>query len=60
MRRHYTNYFRGLPNIKHYRSQLVGTMLPDEIFSILDQIVEEYNGYEFGEAIYEMDANMSY
>jgi tRNA-dihydrouridine synthase B len=60
MRRHYTNYFRGLPNIKHYRSQLVGTMLPDEIFSILDQIVEEYNGYEFGEAIYEMDANVSY
>jgi nifR3 family TIM-barrel protein len=55
MRRHYTNYFRGLPNIKHYRSQLVGTMISEEIFSILDHIIEEYNGYEFGEATYELD-----
>jgi nifR3 family TIM-barrel protein len=55
MRRHYTNYFRGLPNIKHYRSQLVGTMSPDEIFDILNRITSEYTGYEFGEATYEME-----
>jgi tRNA-dihydrouridine synthase B len=55
MRRHYTNYFRGLPNIKHYRSELVATMDPHEIFSILDRIVTEYTGFEFGEAMYEQE-----
>lgn len=53
MRRHYTNYFRGLPNIKHFRTGLVATMDPQEIYSLLDQIIVEYSGFEFGEATYE-------
>lgn len=60
MRRHYTNYFRGLPNIKSFRSQLVGTMDEGEIFSILNQIQSTYEGFEFGQAIYgntEADVN---
>jgi len=38
MRRHYTNYFRGIPNFKPFRSRLVDTMSPQELFDILDEI----------------------
>ena len=43
MRRHYTNYFRGFPNIKPYRMELVTNHDPDVVFSILDQIEERYS-----------------
>ena len=42
MRRHYTNYFRGFRNIKHYRSKLVNTMSPDEILDTLREIEAVY------------------
>ncbi|MFK7948811.1 MAG: tRNA dihydrouridine synthase DusB [Saprospiraceae bacterium] len=42
MRRHYTNYFRGLRGIKHYRSKLVTSMDINYIFSVLDEIQEVY------------------
>jgi tRNA-dihydrouridine synthase B len=38
MRRHYTNYFKGLPNIKPYRSQLVLLETYDEIVDLLHDI----------------------
>lgn len=37
MRRHYTNYFRGIPNFKPYRTRLVESENPDELFAILDE-----------------------
>ncbi len=43
MRRHYTNYFRGFENIKHYRSQLVTVDDPIAIFALLDEIEDVYN-----------------
>jgi tRNA-dihydrouridine synthase B len=42
MRRHYTNYFRGIPNFKPIRGQLVQSMDPKEIFQILDSIKLEF------------------
>ncbi len=42
MRRHYTNYFRGLRNIKYYRSRLVQENNLDTIFQILSEIEETY------------------
>lgn len=45
MRRHYTNYFKRLPNIKPYRLQLVTTYDVAEIFQTLDIIAEKYDGY---------------
>lgn len=42
MRRHYTNYFKGLPGMKQYRARLVDTMDVDEIYGILDEIKEHY------------------
>tara|TARA_R110000796_G_scaffold96719_1_gene202628 strand:+ start:9731 stop:10732 length:1002 start_codon:yes stop_codon:yes gene_type:complete len=38
MRRHYTNYFRGIPNFKLYRARLVESENPEELFNILDEI----------------------
>ena len=46
MRRHYTNYFRGIPNFKPYRTRLVETDNPVEIFDTLDEIAAEFaNAY---------------
>jgi len=42
MRRHYTNYFRGLPDIKSYRMQLVTCTTETEVIQILDEILNAY------------------
>ena len=44
MRRHYTNYFKGLEGIKHYRSILVTETSPNILYDVLDQIEEQYSG----------------
>lgn len=43
MRRHYTNYFRGFPNIKPLRTKLVTEEDPKVIFEILDQVKMTYS-----------------
>jgi tRNA-dihydrouridine synthase B len=43
MRRHYTNYFRGIPNFKPFRSRLVESENPIELFDILDEISAEFS-----------------
>jgi tRNA-dihydrouridine synthase B len=47
MRRHYTNYLKGLPNIKEYRLKLVTVKSVDEIDAVLNEIIKVYSGYEF-------------
>lgn len=47
MRTHYTNYLKGLPNIKEYRMKLVTTSDLDEIMAILDEVQKVYTGFEF-------------
>ncbi len=47
MRRHYSNYFRGLPGIKAHRKQLVTLMEAEAILEVLEQIQECYAGFEF-------------
>lgn len=42
MRRHYTNYFRGLPDFKPFRMQLVESPTPNEVRDILDQVALYY------------------
>ncbi|MFP4504877.1 MAG: tRNA dihydrouridine synthase DusB [Cyclobacteriaceae bacterium] len=51
MRRHYTNYFKGIPGIKTYRSQLVEADHAAEIYDLLDSIGEEFDGYFQQEAV---------
>jgi nifR3 family TIM-barrel protein len=43
MRRHYTNYFKSLEGIKHFRSLLVTEMNPDTLYAILNQIQHHYS-----------------
>ena len=38
MRRHYTNYFRGIPNFKPYRTRLVKANTEDEVRCILEEV----------------------
>ena len=43
MRRHYTNYFKGIPNIKSYRNQLVTVNSLEEIDEVLLEITRLTN-----------------
>jgi len=40
MRRHYTNYLKGLPGIKDFRLRLVTLNTPEAITEVLDEISE--------------------
>lgn len=42
MRRHYTNYFRGIPHFKPYRTTLVQSEVVEEVFETLDEIGEVF------------------
>jgi tRNA-dihydrouridine synthase len=46
MKRHYTNYFRGFPNIKPFRSTLVSENEPEVLFATLDEIFTYYSNEE--------------
>jgi nifR3 family TIM-barrel protein len=46
MRRHYTNYFKGYPNFKEYRMQMVQSLDAEEIRQLLRQVEQQYAGYE--------------
>ncbi len=42
MRRHYSNYFRGLPNVKAYRQILVSEFELATLYATLEEIAETY------------------
>ena len=46
-RRHYTNYFKGIRDIKPYRQRLVTTDGPEELYQILNEIADKFAGYQF-------------
>ena len=56
MRRHYTNYLKGLPNIKEYRLKLVTVKSVGEIEEVLKEIVSVYSGYKFERRMVDMEA----
>jgi nifR3 family TIM-barrel protein len=56
MRRHYTNYLKGLPNIKEFRLKLVTISNVDQIDEILSEIISCYESYEFAPRKIDMDA----
>jgi len=41
-RRHYTNYFKGIPNFKDIRSQLVTEDNPEVLFGLLNRAADTY------------------
>lgn len=42
MRRHYAQYFRGLPDFKPWRTQLVGADSPDAVLELLNELNMAY------------------
>ncbi len=47
MRRHYTNYLKGLPGIKDFRLKLVTLSEPEAINEVLSEIGDHYATYNF-------------
>ncbi|WP_299622610.1 tRNA dihydrouridine synthase DusB [uncultured Tenacibaculum sp.] len=41
-RRHYTNYFKGIPHFKEYRLKLVTSDDPKDVFSAFDEIEQQF------------------
>lgn len=44
MRRHYTHYFRGLPDFKPFRTRLVTAATADEVRQVLQDMATHYQG----------------
>jgi len=40
-RRHYTNYFKGIPNFKPYRTEMVTAIDPNEVFDTLNRVLDK-------------------
>jgi nifR3 family TIM-barrel protein len=47
MRRHYANYFKGLPDVKEFRMRLTNTMNYEELQEIFSDLYQKYKGFEY-------------
>jgi hypothetical protein len=43
MRRHYTNYFKGINDFKPFRMRLVEAPTEAEVLAILDDVINTYS-----------------
>ncbi len=48
-RRHYTNYFKGIPHFKEYRMKMVTSDHSEDVFAAFDEVLENFSGYQFTE-----------
>ena len=48
-RRHYTNYFRGIPHFKEYRMKMVTSDKSADVFAAFDEVLEKFSDYQFTE-----------
>lgn len=46
-RRHYTNYFKGIPNFKEYRTKMVTSDNASDVFNVFDEVLEVFSDYQF-------------
>ena len=51
MKRHYSNYFKGISHIKEYRMKLVTSFELSEIMDILAYILENESNFEFAQKV---------
>lgn len=42
-RRHYTNYFKGIPNFKEYRIRMVTGESKEAVFEVFDEVLEKFS-----------------
>ena len=47
MKRHYTNYFKGVIDFKKYRIKMVTSDSAQEIHDILDEVAIKFKDYNF-------------
>ncbi|WP_116039683.1 tRNA dihydrouridine synthase DusB [Seonamhaeicola aphaedonensis] len=46
-RRHYTNYFKGIPHFKEYRTKMVTSDKPEDVFATFDEVLEKFADFQF-------------
>ncbi len=46
-RRHYTNYFKGIPHFKEYRMKMVTSDDAADVFAAFDEVEQKFEGFEF-------------
>ncbi len=46
-RRHYTNYFKGIPHFKEYRMKMVTSDAAEDVFAAFDEVLEKFGDYQF-------------
>ena len=46
-RRHYTNYFKGIPDFKEYRTKMVTNDNSSEVFKVFDEVLDLFSDYQF-------------
>lgn len=46
-RRHYTNYFRGIPHFKDYRMKMVTSDHSEDVFATFDEVEDKFSDYQF-------------
>ena len=46
-RRHYTNYFRGIPHFKEYRMKMVTSDDAQDVFDTFDEVIEKFGDHQF-------------
>ena len=45
-RRHYTNYFKGIPHFKEYRTRMVTSNASEDVFAALDDVEANWGDYQ--------------
>ncbi|TVZ26512.1 tRNA-U20-dihydrouridine synthase [Gillisia sp. Hel_I_86] len=46
-RRHYTNYFKGIPHFKEFRMKMVTSDDAVDVFAAFEEVEREFSGFEF-------------
>ncbi|MBT8266134.1 MAG: tRNA dihydrouridine synthase DusB [Bacteroidia bacterium] len=46
-RRHYTNYFKGIPHFKEYRMKMVTSDASVDVFKAFDEVLDKFSDYQF-------------
>ncbi|MBD0851232.1 tRNA dihydrouridine synthase DusB [Maribacter arenosus] len=46
-RRHYTNYFKGIPNFKEYRMKMVTSDAASDVFDAFDEVLQKFGDHVF-------------
>ena len=46
-RRHYTNYFKGIPHFKEHRMKMVTSDQSADVFAAFDEVLEKFGDFEF-------------